>query len=67
MESIINAIKLWIDFLGTTLQSIGSLFSFVPEVMEGVWGTIAYAPDFIAPFLILSGVLTVLFGLIRLI
>ena len=67
MESIINAITIWIRGLGLVFSSIFELFSWAGDVFEGVYGTLIYVPDFIYPFVFLSGVLTILFGIIRLI
>lgn len=66
MEALLNFIKLIADFIGMLFNGVFTLLSFLPNVVTSITATFAYMPDFIAPFLVLSLSLTMLFAILRL-
>lgn len=66
MEALLNFIKLIADFIGMLFNGVMTLLNFLPSVVSSITATFAYLPDFIAPFMVLSMSLTMLFAIIRL-
>ena len=67
MESILNGLQVIIDFIAMSISSVISLCSLIPDFSSSIFSSFAYAPSFVAPFLALSGTLTLLFAIIRLV
>lgn len=67
MEAVFDFIKLIADFISMQFNGIITLFEFIPNVLQSLLATFAYLPDFIAPFMVVSMSLTMLFAIIRLI
>lgn len=67
MGALIDMITVVINFLWSQLQSILSLISLIPGMLQAVYGTVNYLPSFLFGVFTLSLQLTLLFGIWRLI
>lgn len=67
LESILNFLQLIADYFSMAFNGVITLFQFIPGVLNSLIGTFAYLPDFIAPFMLISMSVTMVFAIIRLI
>lgn len=67
MQYIVDSISVLFDFIWNTISSVVELVRMLPDLYNALFSSFAYAPDFVMPFLTLSGCLTLLFAVIRLI
>lgn len=66
MDSILNFFTVIVDFVSMLFHSVITLITFIPDVLGSFYSTLAYVPSFIAPFLLLSISVTMVFAAIRL-
>lgn len=67
MDAILEFLQLIADFVSMEFNGLLTLFKFIPGVITSITAAFAYLPDFIAPFMVVSMSLTMLFAIIRLI
>lgn len=67
MQAVYDFVKLIADFISMQFNGILTLFEFIPNIFQSLIATFAYLPDFIAPFMVVSMSLTMLFAIIRLV
>lgn len=67
MDAIIGFIQMIADFVGTLIDSVVFLVSFLPQNAAVITAGFAYLPPFLVPFMTLSLAATLLFAVIRLI
>lgn len=67
MQGLFDSLSVIFDFISSSISSVVDLVRMLPDLYGSVVSSFAYAPDFVAPFLTLSGALTLLFAVIRII
>lgn len=67
MEAILDTLRVIVDYIGMMISSTVSLVTMIPDLYMSLTASFTYAPTFLSGFLNLSGAVTLLFAVIRLV